>query len=159
MNNPIHTGEVRPSTTPPAGTPVLSPGHVVDALRRRSRDVIGPADCLLGPDCLVCRWRRAGLLDHPVVREPEPVYACRSSYCPGCNAVLCACPPDGYEDAVYEHDYALGFEHGITDGPQNRPTLRWLTGAGLDPDAYLDGYDAACASVSWPNEDAVQTTH
>lgn len=37
-------------------------------LRRRHRDVIPPERCLLGPDCLVCQWRRDGLLDGPIKR-------------------------------------------------------------------------------------------
>ncbi|OZC02396.1 hypothetical protein [Rubricoccus marinus] len=32
-------------------------------LRRSSREVIPPEACRLGPDCVVCRWRREGLLD------------------------------------------------------------------------------------------------
>ena len=32
-------------------------------LRQRDREPIPPERCLLGPDCLVCQWRRAGLLD------------------------------------------------------------------------------------------------
>ena len=40
-------------------------------LRQRDREVIPPERCLLGPDCLVCRWRREGLLDP----QPETLAA------------------------------------------------------------------------------------
>ena len=153
MNTTPTQGEVRPSVT---SDDALAEPFVVPLLRLRGHDrqVILPEDCRV-PDCLVCAWRRAGLLDHPtprsvsarVVREPASGYACHSSYCRGCNALRCVCLPDGYEEAVYEHDYALGHDHGTADGPDNRPSRRWLSEANLDADAYLDGYDAACAGV------------
>ncbi|HEX9951371.1 MAG TPA: hypothetical protein VGB53_06350 [Rubricoccaceae bacterium] len=145
----IHTlGEVRPSVT--SGDPHAET-FTIPLLRLRGYDrpVIRPEECRV-PGCLVCQWRRAGLLDSPVlrvVREPASGYTCHSSFCPGCNTLRCVCLPEGYEDAVYEHDYALGHEHGTADGPDNRPTRRWCMDAGLDADAYLDGYDAGCAGV------------
>ena len=144
MNTIPTLGEIRPST---AGGPHAEPFTVpLYALRRREWRVIPPDQCRVR-DCPVCAWRKAGLLDTPVVREAASGYTCHSSYCPGCNAVRCVCLPEGYEDAVHEHDYALGHEHGLADGPDNRPSRRWLAEAGLDADAYLDGYDAACAGV------------
>ena len=70
---PSHTqGEIRPIDTvdanpvdpvavdlvPPDGLPLVQ-------LRRPRRTPIPPEQCRLGPECLVCRWRRAGLLDRP----------------------------------------------------------------------------------------------
>ncbi|HEX8298202.1 MAG TPA: hypothetical protein VF594_03505 [Rubricoccaceae bacterium] len=144
MNTIPTLGEIRPSTT---GDPYAEPLNVpLYALRRREWRVITPDQCRV-KGCPVCAWRKAGLLDTPVVREPNSGYTCVSSYCPGCDTVRCVCLPEGYEDAAREHDYALGHEHGTADGPDNRPSRRWLLDAGVDPDAYLDGYDAACAGV------------
>lgn len=62
MNHPYTQGEVRPSDavgSPPAvdvSVPLLR-------LRGYRREPVLPEDCLLGPSCLVCRWRRAGLLE------------------------------------------------------------------------------------------------
>ena len=146
MNTITTQGEIRPPVT--TGDPYAEPFNVpLYALRQREWRVITPDQCRV-PDCLVCAWRKAGLLDTPrVVRELASCYTCHSSYCPGCNSVRCLCLPEGYEDAVYEHDYTLGHEHGTADGPDNRPSRRWLAEAGLYADAYLDGYDAACAGV------------
>lgn len=147
-------GENRPSIT---SSDALADSHpepfTVPLLRLRGHDrpVIGPEDCLVS-GCLVCAWRKAGLLDAPhianrVAREPSSGFTCHSSYCPGCNTVRCVCLPEGYEDVVYEHDYTLGHAHGAADGPDNRPTRRWLAEANLDADAYLGGYDDACAGL------------
>ena len=149
MNTNPTLGEIRPSHT--TGDPFAEP-YVVPLLRLRGHDrpVILPEDCLVA-GCLICAWRRAGLLDHPtprVVREHAASYGtCRSSCCPGCAAVRCVCPPDGYEDELAEHAYCLGHEHGEADGPDNRPTVCWLTDAGLDAESYLAGYDDACAGL------------
>lgn len=155
MNITPTPGEVRPSAMP--GDPDPEPFRVpLFALRRREPRMIPPDECRV-PDCPVCAWRRAGLLDAPVVRDPDAVYTCRSSYCPGCDAVRCVCPPDGYEDELAEQAYRLGYDHGLADGPENRPTRRWLTSAGLDVDAYLEGYDEACTALSWPAGDGAAT--
>jgi hypothetical protein len=142
MNTIPTLGEIRPIQ--PTGDPYAEPFSTpLYALRRREWRVITPEECRV-PDCPVCAWRKAGLLDTPVVREPDSGYTCHSSYCPGCNTVRCVCPPDGYEDALAEQAYQLGHEHGLVDGPENRPTRRWLRDAGLDVDPYLDGYDDGC---------------
>jgi hypothetical protein len=149
MSHTIPQGEVRPSVAP---SETLAEPHpepfVVPLLRLRGHDrqVIEPEDCLV-EGCLVCAWRRAGLLDHPtprVVRESSSGYTCRSSYCPGCNAVRCVCPPAGYEEELAEQAYQLGHDHGLADGPENRPSRRWLTDAGLDAEPYWLGYDDGC---------------
>ena len=71
-----------------------------------------------------------------------------SAFCPGCGARLsCRCGEHPDEPDADEA-YTLGAQHGAADGPENRPTRRWLVDAGLDPDAYLDGYDDACRD--WP---------
>lgn len=146
MTNHTPQGEIRPSLT--TGDPYAEPFTApLFTLRRREWRVITPGECRVR-DCPVCAWRKAGLLDSPrVVREPASGYTCHSSYCPGCNTLRCVCLPEGYEDAAYEHDYTLGHEHGMADGLDNRPSRRWLAEAGLNADAYLDGYDAACAGV------------
>ncbi len=141
-------GDNRPSVT--SGDPFAEP-YSVPLLRLRGhvRQVIEPQDCRV-PGCLVCQWRKAGLLDAPavtIVREPASDYACPTKWCPGCSALRCVCPPEDFEEVVYEHDYALGHDHGLADGPDNRPTLDWLDNAGLYPEAYLDGYDDACAGL------------
>ena len=149
MNTFLPLGKIRPSHT--TGDTYAEP-FTLPLLRLRGHDrpVILPEACLV-PGCLVCQWRRAGLLDHPaprVVREHAASYGtCPSSYCPGCGSIRCVCPPCGFEDAVAEHAHALGHDHGLADGVDNRPTRRWCTDAGLDADAYLSGYDAACAGV------------
>lgn len=155
MNTPQTQGEVRPTVT--SGDPYAEPFAVpLYALRRREWRVISPDECRV-TDCPVCAWRRAGLLDHPelpVVRESDPEYwTCRSSYCPGCGAVRCLCPPNGSEDELAEAAFALGYDHGA-DGPENRPDRRWLVEAGLEAlaEMYYEGYDAACASLTWPAE-------
>ena len=58
MHSTPPRGEVRPTDTVDyaSSVPLLR-------LRRQGREPIPPERCLLGPDCLVCRWRRAGLLD------------------------------------------------------------------------------------------------
>ncbi len=62
MTHPPNPADVRPADTsadaPPAGP------SVVPLLRLRDRDrrAIPPEACLLGPRCLVCRWRREGLV-------------------------------------------------------------------------------------------------
>lgn len=158
MNTTPTQGEIRPSVTTgdPFANPYAEP-FTVPLLRLRGYDrpVIEPEDCRV-PGCLVCQWRRAGLLDPPgptgVVREGGP-----EAYCPGCNAYWCSCPPAGHEDALAEAAYALGYDHGHADGPENRPTRRWLIDAGLDPEPYLDGYDDACGSALWPAEGPVGT--
>lgn len=173
MNTPIIQGEVRPSIT--SGRQTVTSGdvpHHTDRLERptlfavpllrlrgRGRDVIEPDDCRV-KRCPVCEWRRAGLLSNPkasVVRESGPGY-CVSDHCPGCGAWLdCRCPGDGYEDAIAEAAYVQGYHDGLADGPDNRPSAGWLRAeraqrwkreldaAVLDPESYLDGYDAACA--------------
>ena len=159
MNIPIPQGEIRPSvtTSDPYADPYVVPITLpLLRLRGHDRQIILPKDCLVA-DCLVCAWRKAGLLDSPVarvVREPASGYSCPTSYCPGCHALSCVCLPEGYEDAIYERDYALGHEHGTADGSDNRPSRRWCLDAGLDADAYLDGYDAACAGVVLASPDA-----
>lgn len=141
-------GENRPSVTP--GDPFAEPFNVpLLRLRGHDRQVIDPDQCRL-TDCPVCAWRKAGLLDAPVtrvVREPASGYTCRSSFCPGCNALRCCCLPDDFEEVVYEHDYALGHDHGTADGPENRPTADWLIDAGLDAESYWQGYDDACTGL------------
>ena len=60
-----HKDEVRPTATldpEPVETPLLS--------LRGERRVIAPDACRLGDRCLVCRWRRAGLLD--VIDDRRP---------------------------------------------------------------------------------------
>jgi len=56
-------------TTPPRDeecpTDTVYPAIPFLRLRRREREPISPEHCLLGPDCLVCRWRREGLLNLP----------------------------------------------------------------------------------------------
>ena len=154
MNTTQPLDEVRPSTTP--GTLHAEPFRIpLLRLRGHDRTVILPDECQV-KDCLVCQWRREGLLDHPtpsIVREPISGYSCHSAYCPGCNTVRCTCPPEGYEEALSDAAYALGYDHGLADGPENRPTRCWLDRACLDADAYLEGYDAACASVTWPGDE------
>lgn len=61
MNHSPLRGEARPIDT------VAPPGSTVPLLRlrRQGREPIPPERCLLGPGCLVCRWRREGLLDPP----------------------------------------------------------------------------------------------
>ena len=143
MNTIPTLGEIRPSTT---GDNAESFSVPLYALRRREWRVITPDECRVC-DCLVCAWRKAGLLDTPVapvVREPDAGYTCPSSYCPGCNTVRCVCPPDGYEDDLADQANGLGHEHGLADGPENRPTWRWLIDAGLDAESYLAGYDDGC---------------
>ena len=121
-------GEVRPTVTyadlEPAPIPLLR-------LRDRDRSVIPPEACLVGPRCLVCRWRGEGLLDHPVAKTPVVR-----------EASLYGVPADGH---VCQHcSYALGREHGLADGPDQRPDAEWLAEAGLDVPAYLRGYDEGC---------------
>ncbi|HEX8298247.1 MAG TPA: hypothetical protein VF594_03730 [Rubricoccaceae bacterium] len=154
MNTTPTLGEIRPSITP--GDALAEPHHepfVVPLLRLRGYDrpVIEPEDCLV-TGCLICAWRKAGLLDAPriancVVRESASGYACPTSYCPGCNTIRCVCPPEGYEEALVEAAYELGHEHGAADGPDNRPTVSWLLDADLDAESYLTGYDDACAGL------------
>lgn len=148
MYNPNPQGEIRPSVT--SGDPHAEPIYVpLLRLRGHYRTVIQPEACLVA-NCLICAWRRTGLLDHPtprVVRESASGYTCRSSYCPGCNTVRCVCPPDGYEDELAEQAYMLGHDHGTADGPENRPTVDWLVDAGLDAESYLAGYNDACAGL------------
>lgn len=167
MNTHTTQGEIRPST--PAGDPFRDPYaelYTIPLLRLRSYDrpVIRPEDCLV-PGCLICAWRRAGLLDLPYDAPNGPYEArsrivrdsgfdswlCPSSYCPGCNAVQCVCAQVD-DEAAADEAHTLGYEHGLADGPENRPTRRWLLDAGLDPEPYLAGYDDACASLSWPVE-------
>ena len=147
MYNFISEGEIRPSNT--SGDPYAEPFVVpLLALRRREWRVIPPEDCRV-TDCLVCAWRKAGLLDSPVarvIREPASGYSCHTSYCPGCHALCCTCPAPEHEDALAEAAYELGHEHGA-DGPDNRPTANWLADAGLDAESYLAGYDDACAGL------------
>ncbi|PAP77250.1 hypothetical protein [Rubrivirga marina] len=57
--------EVRPAD--PVADPFSGPAVPLLRLRRPGREAIPPEACLLGPRCLVCRWRREGLLDV----EPE----------------------------------------------------------------------------------------
>lgn len=143
MQSTLFPGEVRPSTT--SDRPSYGPPDVPFArLRRRDRQVIQPEACLL-KDCPVCAWRRAGLLDAPttVVRDGPP-----EAYCPGCNRSFCACPSDAALALREGWTYELGHSHGEADGPENRPTRRWLLNAGLDPAPYLEGYDDACAGVA-----------
>ncbi|PAP75091.1 hypothetical protein [Rubrivirga marina] len=54
---PQPQAEVRPADTPPA-----RPTVPLLRLRGRERRAIAPEACLLGPRCLVCRWRREGLI-------------------------------------------------------------------------------------------------
>ena len=61
---PRPPSEVRP-TGPVGGPPDVTPPVPLLRLRRHGREPIPPERCLLGPDCLVCRWRREGLLDRP----------------------------------------------------------------------------------------------
>lgn len=141
-------GEIRPSVT--SGDPNAEP-FTIPLLRLRGHDrpVIQPEDCLVR-DCLVCQWRRAGLLDRPetrVVREPASVYSCHSSYCPACNTVRCICSPYDADEAHAEQSYVLGYDHGSADGPESRPTTKWLADAGLDAESYKQGYDDACAGL------------
>ncbi|PAP76366.1 hypothetical protein BSZ37_07870 [Rubrivirga marina] len=42
-------------------------------LRGHDREPVPPEACLLGPRCLVCRWRREGLLDRAEVGPPTGV--------------------------------------------------------------------------------------
>ncbi len=167
MQSILPLGEVRPSTTAGDTTdnsPERPTLFAVPLLRLRGheRDVIEPDDCLVR-HCPVCAWRRAGLLSNPtptVVREGG---YCVSDHCPGCNAWLaCHCPGDGYEDAIAEAAYRQGYDDGLADGPEHRPTLNWLRAevaqrwrrdldaAVLAPESYLDGYDAACAGEPPP---------
>ena len=146
MNTITTLGEIRPSTTgyhAELTIPLLT-------LRGHDRQVIQPDQCRI-TDCLVCTWRKAGLLDHPtsrVLRDPAPDYsACQSSYCPGCNTVRCVCSAHDAEDALAEHSYELGHEHGLADGPDYRPTTDWLSDADLDAESYWQGYDDACAGL------------
>lgn len=117
MQSILPLGEVRPVNTAESGPSDFQPP--LNRLRSRDRQVITPEACLV-KHCMVCQWRREGLLGTPVVREtPRYGTACQSAY-------------------------ALGREHGRADGPQSRPTRDWLDEAGLDPDAYLRGYDQGC---------------
>ena len=154
MNITPTLGEIRPSHT--TGDPYAEP-FTLPLLRLRGHDrrVILPEACLV-PGCLVCQWRRQGLLDASappaaratVVRESAGAYGlCRSSLCPGCGHVACVCPPDGFEDALAEASYALGTDHGEADGADNRPSVAWCLDAGLDAESYLAGYDDACAGL------------
>ena len=63
MNITPPQGEVRPHAT--FDSPFSGPTVPLLRLRQRGREPISPEACLLGPRCLVCRWRRAGLLDPP----------------------------------------------------------------------------------------------
>ena len=72
MNSLQPQGEIRPIDTvdanpadPVAVDLVPSDGLPLVRLRRPRRAPILPEQCRLGPECLVCRWRRAGLLDRP----------------------------------------------------------------------------------------------
>ena len=59
MNPLPPRAELRPADTPVDDrftVPLLR-------LRRRDREPIPPEACLVGERCLVCRWRREGLLD------------------------------------------------------------------------------------------------
>ena len=62
---PTPQDDRRPILTPASGPPDLGPlGSSLPLLSLRGeRHVIPPDDCRLGPRCLVCVWRRAGLLD------------------------------------------------------------------------------------------------
>ena len=51
-------GEVRPIDAVDFRSPVP-----LLRLRQHDQEPIPPECCLLGPECLVCRWRREGLLD------------------------------------------------------------------------------------------------
>ena len=54
-----HQGELRLSeTVPPA----------ILRLRRSERELTPPEVCRLGPECLVCRWRREGLIPAAGIR-------------------------------------------------------------------------------------------
>ena len=64
MTHPQPQGELRPTDTAPSSPiPLLR-------LRGHDRDPIPPEACLVGPDCLVCRWRQAGLLPPAGHRPP-----------------------------------------------------------------------------------------
>lgn len=80
MNHPQRQGELRlfdaadreadPVDSDPIGPdlgdfPFSGPTVPLLRLRRREREPVPPERCLLGPRCLVCQWRRAGLLDPP----------------------------------------------------------------------------------------------
>lgn len=155
MSQTTPQGEVRPPVTP--GDLYAEP-FVVPLLRLRQYDrtVIQPADCRV-KDCLVCAWRLAGLLSSPVAKTPVVMTSvvreggdgyCVSDHCPGCGAWLaCRCPPTEHLDAHIESSYMLGFEHGTADGPEHRPSRRWVVDADLDL-SYLDGYDHGCANVA-----------
>lgn len=56
--------ELRPSV--PSSVPLLR-------LRRADREPIPPDRCLVGEDCLVCRWRREGLIPPVVEYTTGPV--------------------------------------------------------------------------------------
>ncbi len=118
MNTILPLGEVRPFDTAESRLSDFTPP--LYRLRRHDRPVITPETCLVR-NCPVCQWRREGLLDSPVVRE-TPSYGTVCSHCA----------------------YTLGREHGRADGPGHRPTRDWLSEAGLDPVAYLRGYDEGC---------------
>lgn len=57
-------GEICPANTvgDPTTVDYASP-LLLTRLRQYDREPIPPELCRLGPDCLVCRWRREGLLD------------------------------------------------------------------------------------------------
>ncbi len=143
MNTIFLLGEARPFYTAESQPSDFTPP--LYRLRRHERPVITPETCLVR-NCPVCAWRRAGLLDAPtlptVVRDGPP-----EAYGPGCNRCVCGCPSDAALALREEATYALGYSHGEADGPENRPTRRWLLDAGLDPAPYLDGYDDACAGI------------
>ena len=63
--------ELRPADTP-VDTPVDDRYAVpLLRLRRHDREPVPPEACLVGPRCLVCRWRREGLLD-PTAERTTP---------------------------------------------------------------------------------------
>ena len=53
----------QPTRRPTNWSALVSPPVPLLRLRGHGRDSVLPERCLLGPACLVCRWRRAGLLD------------------------------------------------------------------------------------------------
>ncbi len=67
MHSTPPQGEVRPFDTVDPTNSVGPIDYVspvpLHRLHQRDREVIPPERCLLGPDCLVCQWRREGFLD------------------------------------------------------------------------------------------------
>ena len=47
-------------------------------------------------------------------------------FCPGCNRLLCRCPPEPDHEGYHQASYQVGYDACLADGYSERPMTEWV---------------------------------